>query len=78
MKLQPKKHRYFLLLVVLAALLQTSPLPSDAAAPLQKYREFEQLFDANKLDQAKKQALERIKAYPDDHLGYRDLVRVYF
>lgn len=78
MKLQPKRHRYFLLLVVLTALLQTSPLPSDAAAPLHKYREFEQLFDANKLDQAKKQALERIKAYPDDHLGYRDLGRVYF
>ncbi|MCA0313256.1 MAG: hypothetical protein LCH63_05375 [Candidatus Melainabacteria bacterium] len=71
MKLQLKRHRYFLLLAVITALFQSAPLPSEAAAPLQKYKEFEQLLDANKLTQAKKQALERIKTYPDDHLGYR-------
>jgi hypothetical protein len=71
MKLQLKRRRYFLLLVALTALLQSSPLPSEAAAPLQKYKEFEQLLDANKLTQAKKQALDRIKSYPDNHLGHQ-------
>ncbi len=78
MKLQLNRHRYLLIPAVITALFQSAPLPSEAAAPLQKYKEFEQLFDANKLIQAKKQALERIKTYPDDHLGYRDLGRVYF
>ncbi|MBI5174903.1 MAG: tetratricopeptide repeat protein [Candidatus Melainabacteria bacterium] len=57
---------------------QSSALPGGASAPEQKYKEFDRLMDANKLEDARKQALERIKRYPDDYLGFRDLARISF
>lgn len=72
------RGRYLVLILLLTVFWQSSLLPVAAAAPEQKYKEFNRLMDANKLDDARKQALERIKRYPDDYLGFRDLARVSF